>query len=165
MAAKVFVHPRSIRVGLIGVAASVAALISACAKAAPTTTPTPGGGATAVLRSSQTGVYTESQATAGKATFDLRCAGCHVTAVRMTGPDFRKAWQGQTVWKFFATVRETMPSDNPGSLTDQQYADVIAHLMQASRMPAGTTALPTDSATLSKIRMDTVAVRTLTGSR
>jgi mono/diheme cytochrome c family protein len=158
MTEKVFVGLRSARVGLIGVA--VAALAIACAKGPPTTTPTPGAsGATATLRSTQTGVYSEAQATAGKATFDVRCAGCHITAARMTGPDFRKGWHGQTVWKFFDLVRETMPSDNPKSLTDQQYAEVIAYLMQATRMPAGATALPTDSATLSKIRMDTVVVR------
>jgi mono/diheme cytochrome c family protein len=145
---------RSARVGLVSVTALVVALASACAKGPPTTTPT------ATLRSTQTGVYTEAQATAGKATFDVRCAGCHITAARMTGPDFRKGWHGQTVWKIFDLVRETMPSDNPKSLTDQQYAEAIAYLMQAARMgPGGTTALPTDSATLSTIRMDTVVVR------
>jgi mono/diheme cytochrome c family protein len=154
MTEKVFVERRSARIGRIGVAASAAALATACAKGPPVTSPN------AALRSTQTGVYTEAQATAGKATFDVRCAGCHTTGARLASPDFRKGWHGQTVWKLFSLIRETMPSDNPGSLTDQQYAEVFAYVVQSARMgPGGTTALPTDSATLSKIRMDTVVVR------
>ena len=53
----------------------------------------------------------------------------------------------------YSTLRNTMPQDKPGSLSDQQYVDVIAYLLQRAHVPAGQTALKPDSAALRQVRI------------
>jgi mono/diheme cytochrome c family protein len=110
------------------------------------------------LTSSLSGVFTLEQATSGKQVFDQHCVGCH-TATYLTGADFRKQWHGKTVWPLFEMIRQTMPNDNPRSLSDQQYALTVAYLLQAMRMPPGSIALPADSMGMKRIRIDTATTR------
>ena len=49
-----------------------------------------------------------------------------------------------------------MPLDNPGRLSRQQNADVIAFVLKANDWPAGATELPADSAALKQIRIAAV---------
>jgi hypothetical protein len=44
-----------------------------------------------------------------------------------------------------------MPEDNPGSLADQDYADIIAYMLSVSRIPAGDDELQPDSQSLAGI--------------
>jgi hypothetical protein len=44
-----------------------------------------------------------------------------------------------------------MPEDNPGSLTDEEYVDVIAYMLSVSGMPSGDAELPPDSQGLAQI--------------
>jgi hypothetical protein len=46
-----------------------------------------------------------------------------------------------------------MPADNPGKLSRNQYADIVAYLLQLNGMPAGTQALSSDPKLLEKIRI------------
>ena len=108
--------------------------------------------------SSQSGVFTAEQANQGSNLFDLRCISCH-QATYLTSGEFKKQWTGQTVYKYFAEVRGTMPQDDPRSLTDQQYVIAVAYLLRTMGMPAGSVALANDSAAMSKIRIDTIAGR------
>ena len=45
---------------------------------------------------------------------------------------------------FFDRVSQTMPLSSPGSLSAQQYADVVSFILQKSGAPAGTTELPSE---------------------
>jgi hypothetical protein len=44
-----------------------------------------------------------------------------------------------------------MPPDSPGTLTDQQSIDAIAHMLAVSGMPAGNRELPPDAGALAGI--------------
>jgi hypothetical protein len=44
-----------------------------------------------------------------------------------------------------------MPYDSPGALSDQQYTDIVAYMLELNGVPAGTTELPADEAGLSQI--------------
>jgi hypothetical protein len=44
-----------------------------------------------------------------------------------------------------------MPQDNPGSLTDPEYAAIVAYLLQANRYPAGQKELDPELATLKEV--------------
>ena len=44
-----------------------------------------------------------------------------------------------------------MPPDSPGTLTDQQSLDAIAHMLAVSGIPAGTRELPLDPKALGSI--------------
>ena len=52
-----------------------------------------------------------------------------------------------------------MPQGTPGSLTDQQYADIIAYMFNLSRLPAGEDELPSDVQQLSTIIIEPVATK------
>jgi hypothetical protein len=47
-----------------------------------------------------------------------------------------------------------MPPDNPGSRSDQEYVDVIAHIFALSGAPVGDTELPPDAAALDFIYIE-----------
>jgi len=47
-----------------------------------------------------------------------------------------------------------MPPDAPGTLTDQQSIDAIAHMFAVSEMPAGDKELPVDLKVLSGILIE-----------
>lgn len=113
------------------------------------------------------GVYTEAQAERGRETFVSHCAQCHGPTGdgAGTGADmppspslvkgtFFREWGGSTVRAYFEVARSTMPLINPGGLSDQQYADSIAHLLQVSGLPAGDDELPTDAEQLQNIRIE-----------
>lgn len=102
-------------------------------------------------RTAADGVYTAAQATQGEAAFSSICGNCHGTA-EFSGPGFRRVWSGRAVYDFFDQLRNTMPLDNPGGLSRDQYTDVIAYLLKLNDFPAGATALPSTDAELKQVR-------------
>jgi len=109
------------------------------------------------LRSTQSGVFTEAQATKGKDVYAGQCVSCHQGD--HIGSQFRRHWNGKALSSLFALITETMPQDNPGSLAREDYVNVIAYLLKANGNPAGTVPLPDDSLALTKIRLDTLAAK------
>lgn len=120
----------------------------------------PGGGAavqsdTAAQRTTATGVFTETQAKAGADLYAGICTGCHTTSSH-SGVSFRKSWLGMPVSELFIYLSQSMPEDAPGSLSAEEYAQIIAYLLEMNGMPAGSSELPADEAALREIRIDTV---------
>jgi mono/diheme cytochrome c family protein len=99
------------------------------------------------------GAYTAAQAERGKALFREQCADCHPVQ-QFTGAPFLRQWAGRRVFDFFDQIRTTMPNTNPGALTRQQYADIVAHLLSENSLPAGQAPLPTGDDELKKIRFE-----------
>lgn len=87
-------------------------------------------------RSTNDGVYSEAQASRGQALFQSRCTACHDTA-RFTGEGFVQNWAGQPMADIFTLVSKTMPEDNPGSLTPQQYADILSFFLKLNGFKHG----------------------------
>jgi mono/diheme cytochrome c family protein len=102
------------------------------------------------------GVYTEAQARRGEAAGGS-CTGCHGSglvngrAPALSGPDFLKNWGGRSVGVLFDKIHKTMPRNAPGTLSVQDAADIIAHILQLSKVPAGAKELPTDMDALNQI--------------
>jgi mono/diheme cytochrome c family protein len=96
--------------------------------------------------------YTAEQAARGAQVYQATCARCHPPG-QLDGEAFAVGWNGARAWTLFATLRNTMPQDKPGSLSDAQYVDVIAYLLQRNRAPAGAVALSADSAALRGVRI------------
>ncbi len=107
-------------------------------------------------RSSSDGVYTLAQANAGKDVFATFCQSCHTPTVH-AGPPFRKVWFGRTLGELFGYLRREMPKSDPGSMSDEEYALVLAYLLRINDMKPGTTVLAADSVSLHRIRLDSVA--------
>ena len=71
----------------------------------------------------------------------------------LCGPAFieRSVQEGRSVDDLFFIVRTFMPYGKPGSLSKQQYVDVLAFVLKANGYRVGNKALPLDSAVLSRI--------------
>lgn len=141
----------------------LAAVMASCTAAqapsagapAPGATP-PSGGAAAEPsgpRTVNSGVYTQAQATRGEQTYQTSCSICHSIG-DFTGANFQQAWSGQPLADFHQIVSNNMPQNAPGSLTPQQYADVVAYILSVNGYPAGSTELPTSNEALISIRVE-----------
>ena len=109
------------------------------------------------------GVYTDAQNKRGQELYSGACAQCHGPRLNGAGQadqppspaiaraGFLRKWDGKTVAELFAYVREQMPTDRPGTLTDQDAIDSIAHMFAVSEIPAGDKELPTDKKALEAI--------------
>ena len=51
----------------------------------------------------------------------------------------------------FNRIKLTMPEDGPGRLSDQEYTDVVAYMLDRNDYPAGENELSTDKAELDRI--------------
>ena len=112
-------------------------------------------------RSVWDGVYTEEQAKRGEPMYQKECALCHgatltggESAPPLTGGAFMANWNGLTMGDLFDRVRKTMPLSNPGRLTRQQDADILAFLLSANKFPAGNAELYRQSEMLREIRFE-----------
>jgi len=110
-------------------------------------------GGSATARSVWDGVYTEAQASRGRAGYQASCASCHpgdaasgLPEPRFVGERFWAAWGEDSVGRLHVYLRDTMPNDAPGTLSDQVYVDVTAYLLQANGIPTGPTELTGTSA-------------------
>jgi mono/diheme cytochrome c family protein len=100
-----------------------------------------------------TGVYTADQAARGHEVYASSCGQCH-TMVQHSGSAFATAWNNRRLYDLFEIVHTTMPLDNPGGLSEQEYIDVIAYLLELNGVPAGKTSLSADAAALKGLRID-----------
>ena len=105
------------------------------------------------------GIYTAEQAKRGETVYGDSCVPCHGQdlggtdlAPALTGADFASNWNDMKIGDLFDRVSQTMPLSSPGSLSAQQYADVVAFIMQKSGAPAGTTELPAKKDALSSVK-------------
>jgi len=112
-------------------------------------------------RSVWDGVYTEDQAKRGEPIYRKECAPCHgdmltggESAPPLTGGAFLANWNGLTMGDLFDRIRKTMPQTNPGRLTRQQDADILAFMLRANKFPAGKTELYRQSEMLKEIRFE-----------
>jgi len=109
------------------------------------------------------GVYSAAQGKRGEELHAAACVMCHgrllngasqpemppSPAIARAG--FLRKWAGRNVAALFVYVRYTMPPDAPGTLTDQQSIDAIAHMFAVSGIPAGDKELPPDPNVLANI--------------
>jgi mono/diheme cytochrome c family protein len=113
-------------------------------------------------RTSRDGVFTEAQQKRGEAIYARECSTCHGERLKggegsppLTGTEFNDNWNNKTVAELFDKIRQTMPAppEQPGKLTPQETADVVAHILSVDGFPAGAAQLPGDADQLKKIRI------------
>ncbi len=105
------------------------------------------------MRAASSGVYTAEQARIGADAYAGMCTGCHTPASH-AGEAFASAWRGRPVSELYGFIRAAMPKNEPGSLTPDEYAAIVAYILKLNGMPAGRQPLPADSAALDRIRID-----------
>src|SRR4030095_6905200 len=85
------------------------------------------------LRTVWDGVYVHPQADRGESNFFMHCAQCHEgvgNGLRLSSEDFFNRWRGETLSALFRYMKATMPPDNPGSLSDWEYLDIVTYILQ-----------------------------------
>jgi mono/diheme cytochrome c family protein len=104
------------------------------------------------------GVYSDAEAARGKTAYEAQCAFCHSSDLRGQGfapglieDAFTSRWQDGNLGDLFTILKGTMPQDKPASLTDEEYAAIVAYLLQANRFPAGQQEIPADPAVLKEV--------------
>ncbi len=113
-------------------------------------------------RSVWDGVYTREQARHGHDQYERLCADCHgdelegdvVEHPDLAGGNFRDRWNGQTLGDLFERIHRDMPQKNPGTLSREAAADLVAFILSANNFPAGKQDLPHDTPSLDEIRFE-----------
>ncbi len=103
--------------------------------------------------STLSGVYTDEQASRGKDVYAGSCKACH-NASTHTGETIAKWWRGKQLSDLFTFVSTRMPKNAPGTLADEDVADVMAYLLKINAMPVGPGELPADVDSLKKFRIE-----------
>jgi len=103
-------------------------------------------------------VFTAEQAGEGKTTYEVSCAGCHAKDLtgrdgggqgpELAGPAFTKKWELQTLNQLYSEIKTRMPRNQPASLTNEEYLNIVAYILQANKFPAGEQPLSADTAIL-----------------
>ena len=107
------------------------------------------------------GVYTAEQAERGATLYGEQCASCHGEKMEgvadlfpaLAGDLFMKNWTGKSVGELYEKIATTMPALDPGSMKPDQVADVVAHMLSASKYPTGSTALAASADPLKTIQI------------
>ena len=103
------------------------------------------------------GVYTTEQAQRGREQFDVSCGHCHAEDLggfegpALVGAGFMRNWLEDSLESLYDYVRQEMPGDFPGSLSEDQAVDLTGFLLQANGLPAGSEPLEPDPSLLARI--------------
>jgi mono/diheme cytochrome c family protein len=141
-------------VAVVGLTAVVEQMkVSAQQAAAPAAASTTGS------KTQWDGIYTDEQASRGEPLYAKTCASCHGQDLAGTekgppvaGASFDANWSDVKLGELSERMRNTMPVDNPGSLTRAQNTDILAFMLKRAGAPAGQTNLPTNVDQLNSIK-------------
>ena len=96
--------------------------------------------------------YESAQAERGETLYQQNCAACHLPdlqgsfeAVALRGSAFVDNWRNRTPAQMLDLLRRTMPTQAPGSLSNDEYLDITAFLLQANGVAADNSALAANS--------------------
>ena len=97
------------------------------------------------------GSYTDAQAARGATVYTAQCSSCHGEDLsgqsgRLIGDRFMRDWREDNLNNLFRRTKAVMPRRAPGTLTDVQYFDVVAYILQQNEFPAGGQELNAESA-------------------
>ncbi len=104
-------------------------------------------------RSTLAGVYSAAQAERGEKVYLASCLECHVPS-DYTGEAFTAKFVGGTAYDMFEAIRSTMPQNNPSSLSNQQYADVVTYLFKLNGLPTIETEMSIEKDSLKAIKVE-----------
>jgi mono/diheme cytochrome c family protein len=107
------------------------------------------------------GVYTDVQASRGAQAYRQSCAPCHGASLdgvgeapALVGSGFISDFSGLTLGDLFERIRTSMPLNNPGGLSRDQYSDILAFVLKFNGFPAGPRELYQRSEYLDVIRFE-----------
>jgi mono/diheme cytochrome c family protein len=107
------------------------------------------------------GVFTAEQAERGAEAYKTSCSECHGGdlmgdgfAPALSGADFQGNWNDLSVGDLFERIRISMPPSGPSGVTPAQKADIVAHIFNFNKYPAGTAELEPKTEVLKTIKIE-----------
>ena len=107
------------------------------------------------------GIYTDDQAKKGAGGYAEQCASCHgdqltggEMAPPLAGGEFLSNWNGLSVGDLFERIRAGMPPANPGKVSREVKAEIVAYMLAFNKFPAGSNAMPANTEMLKQFRID-----------
>ncbi|MEO5740488.1 MAG: cytochrome c [Vicinamibacterales bacterium] len=104
------------------------------------------------------GVYSDAQAFRGEKVADTTCIGCHGPRLdggdsgpKLVGEAFLANWSSESVGELFSWIREAMPAEAPGTLSEDETAAVVAYILKLNKIPPGKLELSTKREVLDRI--------------
>ena len=104
--------------------------------------------------------FTAAQADRGRQAYADNCTGCHLAGLDgsanpaanakgtpLIGPRFVQDYGEGKISALFNKMQRDMPNGKAGSLTEQQYLDIVSYVLQQNKYPAGPNELTVDAAT------------------
>ena len=107
----------------------------------------------APTKSTNDGVYTKVQGERGQKVFSEKCTACHEPS-RFSGEAFHESWDNKALKELWDVASGTMPEDNPGSLKQQEYADILAYFLSLNEYPAGDAELQGNASAMAAIKIE-----------
>jgi cytochrome c5 len=89
-----------------------------------------------------TGVYSAEQAARGRSVYEDHCTVCHRPDLagldgRLKGKRFMEDWLEDNLNSLFIEIKRGMPAENPSSLSDAEYLDVLTYVLSENGFPRG----------------------------
>ena len=107
------------------------------------------------------GAFTKEQADRGAIAYKTNCSECHGNdlagdgfAPALSGSDFMGNWNDLTVGDLFERIRVSMPPSGPGAVPPAQKADIVAHILNQNKFPAGAAELEPKTEVLKGIKIE-----------
>ncbi len=97
-------------------------------------------------------VFTTEQAERGDQMFMRICLDCHLPE-EFSDAGYLFSWEGQLVADLLDYMQTNMPEDNPGTLKNTEYLDVIAYILELNGIPSGNRTLNVDLANSARIEL------------
>jgi len=105
------------------------------------------------------GIYTVDQAMRGEKLYQEKCSVCHGSDVlgtemapSLSGGEFSKNWDDLSIGDLFELIHTAMPQNDPGTLSTQQVADILAFMLSKGQYQPGQTELPAKAEQLKAIK-------------
>lgn len=105
------------------------------------------------------GIYTVDQAMRGEKLYQEKCSVCHGSDVlgtemapSLSGGEFVKNWDDLSIGDLFELIHTAMPQNDPGTLSPEQVADILAFMLSKGQYQPGQTELPAKAEQLKAIK-------------
>ncbi|HEY3837111.1 MAG TPA: cytochrome c [Bryobacteraceae bacterium] len=92
------------------------------------------------------GIFDQAEVTRGGQAYNSRCSGCHGDDLSrlggvLQGDKFMEHWREDNLANLFNTIRSTMPPGPRGGVSEAEYVDILAYLLERNGFPTGKAAL------------------------
>lgn len=114
--------------------------------------PEPSPSTPAIAPTAGSAVFSDVQADRGRDSFRALCTECHYSS-EFSDAQFQFKWSRRSAGNLYQMISNEMPESAPGSLTDQEYVDLVSYILRMNGFEPGQSELMADRAVLDGISL------------